>query len=84
MSEQKVHVVIYKDAESDQYVALCLEFQVASQGDNEQHALEMIREAVELHIEDMTTAELEEIYVPVDSEPIVREISVRAPAILNR
>lgn len=84
MSEQKVHIVMYRDAESDQWVAWCLEFDVASQGDSEEHALGMIREAVDLHIEDMTPEELEQIYIPVDSEPVVREISVRAPAILNR
>ena len=84
MADQKVHIVVYKDGESDQWVALCLEYDVASQGDNAEHALEMIREAVELHIEDMTPEQLEEIYIPVGSEPIVREISIRAPAILNR
>ena len=31
MAQQKVHAVIYKDADSDQWVAVCLEYNVASQ-----------------------------------------------------
>ena len=50
MTEQTLHAVIYKDAESDQWVALCLEYDIATQGDSEEHALEMIQEAVELHL----------------------------------
>jgi predicted RNase H-like HicB family nuclease len=82
MSEQKVHIVLWK--EGDDWVAWCLEFDVASQGESEEHALAMIREAVELHTEDMSGEELERIYIPVDSSPIVREINVSAPAVLNR
>ena len=47
MAKQKVHVVIYKDAESDQWLASCLEVDVTAQGDSKEHALEMIKEAVE-------------------------------------
>jgi len=54
MAKQKVHVVIYKDNESEQWVASCLEYDVATHGDNEEHAIQMIKEAVELHIEDMS------------------------------
>jgi predicted RNase H-like HicB family nuclease len=82
MSQQKVHIVLWK--EDDQWVAWCIEFDVASQGDNEEHALAMIQEAVELHTEDMSPEEVEQVYIPVDSPPIVREITVRAPAVLNR
>lgn len=84
MAQQKVHVVLYKGKESDQWVAWCLEYDVASQGDSEEQAMEMIKEAVELHIEDMTPDELERAFIPVDSTPIVREMTIRAPAILNR
>lgn len=84
MVDQNIHVVIYKDGESDQWVAICLDYQVATQGDSEEHALDMIREAVELHIEDMTADELENILIPIGSEPVVRETVVRAPALLNR
>lgn len=82
MAQQKVHVVLWKDG--DQWVAWCLEYDVASQGDSEQHAMAMIQEAVELHIEDMTSEELEQTFIPVESTPIVREMTIRAPAILNR
>jgi len=84
MADQKVHAVIYRDDETRQWVAVCLEYDVASQGDSEEHAMNMIREAVELHIEDMSPEELEQAYVPVDSEPVVRELTIRAPAVLNR
>jgi predicted RNase H-like HicB family nuclease len=84
MAEQNVHAVIYKDTESDQWVAVCLEYDIATQGDSEEHAMEMIREAVELHIEDMSPEELEEAFIPVDSMPVVRELTIRAPAILKR
>ena len=84
MAEQDVHIVLYEDKESNQWVAWCLEYDVASQGDSEQHALEMIKEAVELHIEDMTPEQLEEALIPVDSEPVVRELKICAPAILHR
>ena len=83
MPKQSLHAVIYKDANSEQWVAVCLEYDVATQGDSEQHAFEMIQEAVELHIEDMTKEELERIYIPVGSEPLVRNFEVRAPAILH-
>ena len=84
MTQQKIHAVIYKDAESDQWVAWCLEYDVATQGDSEEHALAMIQEVVELHIEDMSPDEIERIYIPVGSGPVVRELAVRAPTILNR
>ena len=82
MAQQKVHVVLWR--EGDQWVAWCLEYDVASQGDSEQHAMAMIQEAVELHIEDMTVEELERASIPVESTPIVREITIRAAAVLNR
>ena len=84
MAKQKVHVVIYKDPESEQWVALCLEYDVATHGDNEEHAIQMIKEAVGLHIEDMSAEDLERIYIPVDSKPTVHEISISAPALLKR
>ncbi len=81
MAEQKVHIVLWK--EGDGWVAWCLEYDVASQGDTEEHALAMIREAVELHVEDMSREALEKASIPVDSTPIVREITVRAPSLLH-
>jgi len=84
MSEQVVHAVIFKDAESDQWVAVCLEYDVVTQGDSEEHAKEMIREAVELHVEDMTKEELETLYQPVEGQPQVHTLSIHAPAILHK
>jgi predicted RNase H-like HicB family nuclease len=83
MSEQKLHAVVYRDNESGQWTAWCLEYDVASQGDTLEHAMEMIKEAVELHIEDMTDEQLEDAFIPVDSTPVVREFTVRAPKILH-
>ncbi len=77
-----MRVVLWK--ECDQWVAWCLEYDVASQGDSEDDAMAMIQEAVELRIEDMSQEELEGAFIPVDSMPIVRQTTVRAPAILNR
>ena len=79
MTEQRIHAVIYKDAESDQWVAVCLEFNVASQGDSEEHAKEMIREAVDLHLEDVGKDELAVLYQRIEGVPRVYELSVNAP-----
>ena len=81
MSEQTIHAVIYKDADSDQWVAICLEYNVASQGDSEEHAKEMIREAVELYLDDVDKEEFEVLYQPIEGVPHVREISVNAPSL---
>jgi predicted RNase H-like HicB family nuclease len=83
MAEKKLHAVIYKDQHSDDWVAFCIEYDIASQGDNEVHALEMLQEAVELHLEDITREQLDHIDNEVGSEPLVKTFSVRAPAILQ-
>ena len=83
MAQQTVHAVIYKDADSDQWVAVCLEFDVASQGDSEEHALKMIREAVELHIEDMSAEEIEAFHQEIEGEPRMHEVSIHAPSLLR-
>ena len=83
MIEKQLHAVIYKDAESDQWVALCVEYAIASQGDSEKHALEMIQEAVEFHIEEITKEQLDQIDNAVGSQPVIKSFSVRAPALLD-
>ena len=83
MTKQKIHAVIYKDAESDQWVAVCLEFDVASQGDSEEHAKEMIKEAVELHLEDVDRAEIEMLYQPIEGDPRVHELMINNPSLLH-
>ena len=83
MAEQNVHAVIYKDAQSDQWVAVCLEYDVVTQGDSEEHALEMIKEAVELHLEDMSAEEIEALHQEIEGEPRMHEVSIHAPSLLR-
>ena len=83
MSSQKIHAVVFKDAESEQWVAVCLELNVVTQGDSEEHAKSMIREAVELHLEDLTGDELDLVYQPIDGDPRVHELSINAPSLLH-
>ena len=83
MAEQELHAVVYQDAKSGQWVASCVEYDITSSGHSEQHALEMIREAVELHLEDISQEAIEDIYNGVGSEPSIKKFRVRAPAILD-
>ena len=83
MRTQKIHAIMFKDKESDQWLAMCLEYDVATQGDSEEHAKEMIKEAVELHLEDMGKEELELLYQPIEGEPRVHELSINAPSLLH-
>lgn len=83
MSKQQIHVVVYKDAESDQYVVECLEYGVTTQGDSVQHALEMIKEAVELHLEDRSHDELD-LYQPIEGKPELHAVTIDAPSLLRR
>jgi len=45
----KLSAVLWR--EEDQWIALCPELDVVSQGDNPEHALKMLKEAVEAYIE---------------------------------
>ena len=83
MSKQNIHAVIYKDAESDQWVAVCLEYAVTTQGDSEEHAKEMMKEAVELYLEDNGREEFELLYQAIEGEPRIHELSIHASAILH-
>ena len=83
MTKQEVHAIIYKDGESDQWVATCLEYDVATQGDNEEHAREMIKEAVELYLEDAGKDDLEMLYQPIEGKPRVHRLTVHAPSLLH-
>jgi predicted RNase H-like HicB family nuclease len=84
MAQRKIHAVIYKDAESDQWVATCLEFDVTTQGDSEEHAKAMIKEAVELYLEDAGPEQLEVLYQAIEGEPRIHELSVHATSLLHR
>lgn len=83
MSEQEIHGVAFLDGPSGQWVVICLEYGVVTQGDSEEHAFEMLKEAVELHLEDAPPRDEDSEYQPVDSEPVIRKIGVRAPTVLN-
>ncbi len=83
MGEQKIHAVIYKDADSDQWVAVCLEYDVTTQGDSEEHAKEMIKEAVELYLEETGKEDLEMLYQAIEGAPHVHRLSVGAPSLLH-
>ncbi len=83
MVKQTVHAVIYKDAESDQWVAHCIEYDVATQGDSEEHAIAMIKEAVELHLEDRDPTDEYAFYQPVEGKVSVHEVAVDAPTLLH-
>jgi predicted RNase H-like HicB family nuclease len=83
VSEQKVHAVIFKDAESDQWVAACLEYDVVTQGDSEEHAKVMLKEAVELYLEDLSRPELDALYQQIEGEPRLHELSVHASSLLH-
>jgi predicted RNase H-like HicB family nuclease len=78
MAKQQIHAVIFKDAGSDQWVAVCLEYDVTTQGDSEEHAKSMLQEAVELYLEDIGKDELETLYQPVEAEPRIRTLTVAA------
>ena len=83
MSKQNIHAVIYKDAESDQWVAVCLEYEVTTQGDSEEHAKEMMKEAVEFYLEDIGREEFELLYQAIEGEPRIHELSIHASALLH-
>ena len=52
-----VDVVVMRDG--DQFTAQCVNFDVASCGATAEDAIAMVKEAVELHLEGMTDAEVE-------------------------
>ena len=84
MGEKDLHAVIYKAQYSDQWVAFCVEYDIASQGDSPEHALEMIQEAVEGHFEVASEETIEQIDNEVGSEPVIKKFSIRAPALFDQ
>ena len=84
MAKQQIHAVIFKDAGSDQWVAMCLEYDVTTQGDSAEHAKSMLQEAVELYLEDAGRDELETLHQPIEGQPHVHKLSVNAPSLLHR
>ena len=49
MIELRFAAVVWK--KGNQWISLCPELGIASQGDSPEHAIEMLKEAVELYIE---------------------------------
>jgi predicted RNase H-like HicB family nuclease len=80
MAQREIHAVVFHDRETDQWVALCLEYHVVTQGRSAEDAFEMIREAVELHLECADPYELEAEYQEVDGVPEIRKLIIDAPA----
>jgi predicted RNase H-like HicB family nuclease len=83
MTKQTIHGVIYKDAGSDQWVAQCIEYDVVTQGDSEEDARAMLKEAVELYLEGVSEKELDLFHQPVEGNVTVHEIAVDAPSLLR-
>lgn len=84
LNTQTVHVVVYKDAQDDIWLATCLEYGITTQGKSPEHAEEMIKEALELSLEDRPREDIEAVFQPIDGEPIVRTITINAPTLLHR
>ncbi len=83
MAQQDVHGVVYKDAHSNQWVAICLEYDVATQGDNEEHAVEMLKEAVELYLDGLGEEGRDILFQAIEGNPRVRKLSVDAATLLR-
>lgn len=62
MSDVNFHILIEK--EDDLYSALCLELDVASQGETMPEVRRNIREAIELYLESVIEAGEEEDFIP--------------------
>jgi predicted RNase H-like HicB family nuclease len=84
MAKQDIHVVLYKSGENDHWIAQCLEIDVSTFGNSPEHALEMAKEAIELHIEDMTKEDMDALYQPIEGDPTVHSISINAPTLLHQ
>jgi predicted RNase H-like HicB family nuclease len=80
MPVQTFHAVLYKDARNDSWAVYCVEYDVASQGDSPEHALAMIREAMELHLEEYDQAIIDQIDNEVGSLPLLLPFEADVPA----
>ena len=83
MDSTTLHAVVYKSESSDDWVAFCVEYDIASSGTSEAHALQMLQEAVELHLDGIEREQLEHIDNEVGSDPVLKSFTIRAPAILK-
>jgi predicted RNase H-like HicB family nuclease len=83
MVDQQVHAVVFHDPDTGNWVGVCLEYDVVTQASTREEAFTHVAEAVELTLSDLSPEELEDAFQPLDGEPEVRRITVRAPALLN-
>jgi predicted RNase H-like HicB family nuclease len=81
MAQRELHGVIYRGLASGDWVAFCVEYDISSQGDSPEHALEMLAEAVEGHFEVASPEAIESIDNEVGSEPVIKKFSIHAPAL---
>lgn len=70
MAKMKLHAVLYKS--ENMYVVKCVELPVVSQGETLEKALENIKEAVELYLQE---EDLTDDFEAVE-KPIIREFEV--------
>lgn len=70
---KQIHSIVWK--EDKWYVAKALEVEVASQGKNEQEALDNLKEALELYFEETNDTEL-----PPVERPKLQEIPIQIHA----
>jgi predicted RNase H-like HicB family nuclease len=83
MDEKTLHAVVFQDGESEDWVAMCLELDVVSEGASEEHARAMLKEAIELRLEDMSQDEIDLLFQPIQGDPRLTTVNVRAAAILR-
>jgi predicted RNase H-like HicB family nuclease len=83
MAQESIHAVIFKDKGSDQWVAVCLEYDVTTQGDSEEHAKAMIKEAVEQYLEETGQENVDALHQPIEGVPRLHELTIDAPSLLH-
>ncbi len=71
MAKMKLHAVLYKD--ENMYVIKCVELPVVTQGETIERALENIKEATELYLEEEDVPEEE---FQIKEKPILKEFEV--------
>jgi predicted RNase H-like HicB family nuclease len=66
-----IHAILYPDEEQGGYVAECLDVDVTTQGETIEHALAMLKEAVELALDDDPDREIVAL-----GQPIMTQVEV--------
>ncbi len=83
MDEQRVHAVVFRDPETGQWIGRCLEYDVVTQADTREDAFACVRDAVEITLAGASPDDLADAFQPLDGEPEIRTIAIRAPSLLN-